>query len=104
VFGGIGLAIIFFHKAILLFYPTTSSCSSDYRPSFRERLARSAFSIYCPFHLDGGCLALLAFEEFSGQQISNQKHLIKAGSWVIAALTASVTVLFLMQIIGGASS
>jgi membrane-associated protease RseP (regulator of RpoE activity) len=103
-FAGLVWLVIFFHKAILPFMLDDEAVFFGL-PAFlfMTSCAIGFFNLLPVPPLDGGYLVLLALEKFSGQPLSNQKQLIKAGSWVIGALTASVTLLFLMRVVNGAS-
>jgi membrane-associated protease RseP (regulator of RpoE activity) len=49
--------------------------------------------------LDGGYLVLIAFEKLRGRAASNEKQLIRVGSWVIAIVTIVTSVLLFARIV-----
>ena len=49
--------------------------------------------------LDGGYLVLIAFEKLRGRAGSNEKQLIRVGSWVIAIVTIVTSVLLFERIV-----
>jgi membrane-associated protease RseP (regulator of RpoE activity) len=103
-FAGLVWLIIFFHKAILPFLSDEEAVFGLPVFLFMTSCTIGFFNLLPVPPLDGGHLLLLAFEKFLGQPLSNQKRLIKAGAWLTAGLTASITVLFLMRIVNSTSS
>lgn len=100
-FAGFVWPIIFFHNAILPSIPDYEILFGLPAFLFMMSCMTGIFNLLPVPPLDGGHLAILVFEKFSGKPLSNQGQLIKTGAWLIAAFTAFVTVLFVMRMING---
>jgi membrane-associated protease RseP (regulator of RpoE activity) len=103
-FAGLVWLAIFFHKSILPFVSEVEVVFG--LPAFLV-LASGAIALFnlLPIPpLDGGHLLLVAFEAVRGRALTNEKHLIRVGAWVITFVTAVTYVLLLPRIVSGVVS
>jgi membrane-associated protease RseP (regulator of RpoE activity) len=100
-FAGLVWLIIFFHKSILPFVSEGEVVFG--LPAFLVLVsgAIALFNLLPIPPLDGGYLLLVAFEALRGRALTNEKHLIRVGAWVITFVTAVTSVLFLSRIVSG---
>jgi membrane-associated protease RseP (regulator of RpoE activity) len=100
-FAGLVWFIIFFRKSILPFVPEHEVLFG--LPAFLVLVsgAIALFNLLPIPPLDGGYLLLVAFEALRGRTLANEKHLIRAGTWVITFVTAATSVLLLQRIVSG---
>jgi membrane-associated protease RseP (regulator of RpoE activity) len=97
-FAGLVWLIIFFRTSIVPFMPEQEVVFG--LPAFLLKFSCAvAFFNLLPIPpLDGGYLVLIAFERLRGRAVSNEKQLIRAGSWVIAMITIVTSALFFGRI------
>src|SRR5216683_3939229 len=100
-FAGLVWLIIFFHKSILPFVSEDEVVFG--LPAFLVLVSGAiALFNFLPIPpLDGGYLLLVAFEALRGRALTNEKHLIRVGAWVITFVTAVTSVLLLSRIVSG---
>ena len=101
LFAGLVWIIIFFHASILPFVSEAEVVFGLPAFLFLVSGALALFNLLPVPPLDGGYLLLVAFEAVRGRALTNEKHVIRAGAWVITLFSALVTVLFLSRIVSG---
>jgi membrane-associated protease RseP (regulator of RpoE activity) len=99
-FAGLVWLIILFRKSILPFIPEYEVVYG--LPAFLVLgSVLIALGNLLPIPpLDGGHLLLVAFEALRGRALTNEKHLIRVGVWVITLVTVVASVL-LLRILSG---
>ena len=98
-FAGLVWLMIFFQKSILPFVSEDEVVFG--LPTFLVLVsgATALFNLLPIPPLDGGYLVFIAFEKLRGRAVSNEKQLIRAGSWVIAVVTIVTSVLLFARIV-----
>ena len=99
-FAGLVWLIILFRKSILPFMPEYEVVFG--LPAFLVLGSGliALFNLLPIPPLDGGHLLLVGFEALRGRALTNEKHLIRVGVWVITLVTV-VTSVLLLRMLGG---